>query len=164
MTVAATFLPEPICPARDSDGHSASSAFHPQHLLCEERGKAPCQQTSVSPGSPSQCPAGFMVCLNPQGWFTPPHSEPQCHQPPQSPVLAGGVVLVFHLYLLILFPIPRSMDNLVFTSKLRLTFSHMQRPKFWLIFHTLQHLLVSLCCLKKKKKSVEPSRMCNECN
>lgn len=163
MTVAATFLPEPICPAGDDDGHLPPLLSTPNTSSVRREGKAPCQQTSVSPGSPSQCPAGFMVCLNPQEWFTPPHSKPQCHQPPQSPALAGGVVLVFHLYLLILFPIPRSMDNPVFTSKLRLTFSHMQKPKFWLIFHTLQHLLVSLCCLKKKK-SVEPSWMCNECN
>lgn len=162
MTVAATFLPEPICPARDDDGHLPPLLSTPNTSSVRREGKAPCQQSPVSPGSPSQYPAGFMVCLNPQGWLTPPHSKPQCHQPPQSPALAGGVVLVFHAYLLILFPIPRSMDNPVFMSKLRLTFSHMQKPKFWLIFHTLQHLLVSLCCLKKK--SVEPSRMCNECN
>ncbi|NXC55118.1 IL16 protein, partial [Aleadryas rufinucha] len=64
MTVADTVLPGPISPsgpARDH-GHSAPSAFHPQHLLCEEQERLRASKTPISPGSPSHCPAGFVVC------------------------------------------------------------------------------------------------------
>lgn len=64
-------LPGPVCPAGSAGAMVTLppllSAPNTAPVRGEGAGKAPCQQTHISPGSPSHCPAGFTVCLNSQG-------------------------------------------------------------------------------------------------